>query len=116
MRDLSKMMKKADVIAQAIKGSLEKVPGIQYAFICGPLPKTSWKNAIDVIVLGGHDLLKVEETISKVEEESKRAIRITSFTVREFRERMKAKDQLVSRALRGAKVMLIGDEEEMIKI
>jgi hypothetical protein len=109
-------MKRTDGIAQTIKGSLEKVPGIQYAFIYGPLLKTFLKNGVDVMVLGGQDLVEMEEIVSKTEEELKRTIHITSFTVKEFRERIQVKDRLISKALRGARIMLIGDEEEMVKI
>ncbi|MGB7573173.1 MAG: hypothetical protein WBN53_04870 [Thermodesulfobacteriota bacterium] len=42
-----------------------------------------------------------------------RAISLTSFTARQFQERIKVKDRLVSKALNRTKIMLIGDEREM---
>jgi hypothetical protein len=39
-----------------------------------------------------------------------------SFRVRRFKERIRVKDRLVSKALKASKIILIGDAEEMIKI
>ena len=54
--------------------------------------------------------LKWIQIILKAEEELKGAISLTSFTARQFRERVKVKDRLVSKALNRTKIMLIGDE------
>jgi predicted nucleotidyltransferase len=113
-----KKMKKPDGVAEAVKLLLEKVPGIQYAFIYGPFVKNPGnpESDVDVMVIGGPDLVEMDEIISKTEEVLKRAIRITSFTVREFKERIKVNEDLVFKALKGPKIMLIGHEREMIKI
>ncbi len=108
-------MKKTESAAGTIKTSLEMVPGIQYAFIYSSFPRRpkSPESEVEVVVVGGPDLAEMDQIISKAEEELKRAIRITSFTVREFRERVKARDRLVSKALRRPTVMLIGDKKEL---
>jgi hypothetical protein len=48
--------------------------------------------------------------------ELKRTIYITSFTVREFCERIEVKDESVLEVLEGPKIMLIGYEKEMVGI
>jgi predicted nucleotidyltransferase len=113
-----KKMKKPEGVAEAVKLLLEKVPGIQYAFIYGPFVKNPQnpESDVDVMVIGGPDLVEMDEIISKTQEVFKRAIRITSFTVREFKERIKVKENFVIRALKGPKIMLIGHAREMIKI
>jgi predicted nucleotidyltransferase len=102
--------------AEKIKGLLKRVPGIQYAFIYGSYAKNpqNQESDIDLIVVGGPDLDEINETISRAGMELGRAIYITSFTVREFRERMEVKEGQVLEALEGPKIMLIGHEEEMI--
>jgi hypothetical protein len=49
----------------------------------------------------------------KAEEKLGMPILITSFTVREFRERIRVKDEAILKALRGPKIMLIGNEKEL---
>ena len=108
-------MKKTESPTEAIKTYLEKVPGIQFAFIYGSFPKRPMnpEGEVDVMVVGGPDLAEMDQIILKAEEELKRAISLTSFTVREFRERVKVRERLVSKALNRTKIMLIGDEKEM---
>jgi predicted nucleotidyltransferase len=111
-------MKKPDGVAEAVQLSFEKVPGIQYAFIYGPFVKNPENpdSDVDVMVIGGPDLVEMDEIISKTEKVLERAVRITSFTVREFKERIKVEEDFVTRALKEPKIMLIGHEREMTKI
>jgi predicted nucleotidyltransferase len=108
-------MKKTGSPTEAIKTFLEMAPGIRYAFIYGSLLKRprSPEGEVDAMVVGKPDLVEMDQIILKAEEELKRAISLMSFTVREFRERVKVKDRLVSKALNRTKIMLIGDEREM---
>jgi hypothetical protein len=108
-------MKKMGSPTKAIKTFLEMVPGVQYAFIYGSFPKRlrNPEGEVDLMVIGGPDLGEMDQIILKADEELKRAISLTSFTVREFQERAKVKDKLVSKALNRTKIMLIGDGTEM---
>jgi hypothetical protein len=108
-------MKKTESAKEVIKSFLEMVPGIQCAFIHSSFPKRprNPEGQVDVMVVGGPDLAEMDQIILKAEEELKRAISLTSFTVREFRKRVKVKDRLVSKALNRTKIMLIGDERDM---
>jgi predicted nucleotidyltransferase len=109
-------MKNTDGVAEKIKGLLKRVPGIQCAFIYGSYAKNpeNQESDIDLMVVGGPDLDEMDETISRAGMELRRAIYITSFTLREFRERIEVKEEHVLEALDGPKIMLIGHEEEMI--
>jgi len=100
---------------EEIKALLEKVPGIRFGFIDASLVKNQGdrESEVDITVLGGPDLVEMDEVISQVEEKLGRPFFITSFTVREFQERIKVKDEAVLRALKGPRIMLLGDEEEM---
>ena len=108
-------MKKTESPTEAIKTFFEMVPGIQCAFIYGSFPKRprNPEGEVEIMVVGGPDLAEMDQIILKAEEELKRGIRLTSFTARELRERVKVKDRLVSKALNRTKIMLIGDEREM---
>jgi hypothetical protein len=108
---------KAAGVAGAIKASLAKIPGIVYAFLAGSandLPDPG--KEIQIIVVGGQDLEEMEEVISEVEKQRGRTIRISSFTVGEFRDRRRAKDGFVSSLIKKEKIMLIGSEDEMTSL
>ena len=108
-------MKRTDGVTEGIEMTLEKVPGIQYAFIYGSFAENpeDHERAVDIMVLGGPELVEMHEVISKAEGKMGRPFLITSFTIRELRERIKLKDETILTALKGAKTMLIGDEKEM---
>jgi len=91
---------------------LERVPGVQCAFIYGSFPRNpkNPKGDVEIMAVGAPDLVESDKIISNAEEELGMPIHITSFTVRELQERIKVRDALVSRALRGLKIMLIGEE------
>jgi hypothetical protein len=121
IRRLFERMKKTDEMLERIgriKTSLEKVPGIRYAFIYDSFVENleDHEPEVDIIVLGGPDLGEMDEVISKAEEKLGRPFLITSFTVREFQERIKVKDQAILRAVQGPKIMLIGDEKELRRL
>ena len=108
-------MKNTNGVIEVVKAFLEKVPGIQYAFIYGSYAKNpdNQESDIDLMVVGGPDLVEMDEAISRAGMELKRAIYITSFTVREFRERIEVKDESVWEALKGPRIMLIRGKNEM---
>ncbi len=111
-------MKKIGDVPERIRTSLEKVPGIQYAFIYDSFADNpeDHEREVDIIVLGGPDLVEMNEILSEAEEKLGRPFLLTSFTVREFQERIRVKDEPILRALQGPKIMLLGDEEELRRL
>ena len=101
-----------------IKTSLENVPGIQRACIYDSFAKNLQHHEyeVDIVVLGGPDLVEMDEAISEAEEKLGRPFLITSFTVREFQERIRVQDEAILRILQGPRIMLLGDEEELIRL
>ena len=95
-----------------LKASLVKIPGIVYAFFAGSANDLGDPGKeIQIIVVGGPDLEEMEEVISRVEKQLGRTIRISSFTVNEFRDRIRAKDGWVSSLIHKDKLVLIGNED-----
>jgi len=111
-------MKNTNGVIEVVKAFLEKVPGIQYAFIYGSYAKNpdNQESDVDLMVVGGPDLVEMDEAISRAGMELKRALYITSLTVREFRERIEVKDESIWEAFKGPKIMLIGREKGMALI
>jgi len=102
-------------VAGAIKESLEKVSRIKFAFIYGSFAKNqeNTESDIDLMVIGKEDLDEMEEMISQVEKQLRRTINMTSYTLKEFREKVRLKDPFLSTVLKEPKVMLIGNEDEI---
>ena len=97
-------------ILKVIKASLEKIPGIYAAFTHGSFlgnPQDPGEG-IDIIVIGDPDLHELDEIISDTEEKVGRAIHVLSYTLNEFRQRITVKDEAVTGAVEGPKVILIG--------
>jgi predicted nucleotidyltransferase len=69
-------MKNTNGVIEEIKVFLEKAPGIRYAFIYGPYAKNPENQGgeVDLMVVGGPDLVEMDETISRAGMELKRAI------------------------------------------
>ncbi len=108
---------KTSGVAESIKASLEKIPGIVYAFIPGSAKDLgNPANEIEIIVIGGPDLEEMEQVISKVEKQLGRTIRISSFTVSEFQDRIRAENGFVSALVKKEKLMLIDNENEMLSL
>jgi predicted nucleotidyltransferase len=98
-------------IRETIKASLGKIPGIRCAFVFGTFAKRepSPGASVDLIVIGGPDLEEMEEVVSGMEKKVGRPICVYSFTLGEFREKVKLKERFVKKALSAPKIMLIGD-------
>ena len=102
-------MKKKDSSTEDIKALLEKIPGIQGAFIHGPFPRNPkhLKGGVGIMVVGAPDLAELDEIILQVGEKLGRPVVASSLTVGEFRERMNAGEALVKGILKEPKIMLI---------
>ena len=92
-----------------IKASLEKIPGIYWAFTYGE----GLAEEIDLMVVGEPDLQELDDIISQTEKGVGRAIDVTAFTLKEFRARWRAKEPFILEAVKGPKIMLIGKEKEI---
>jgi len=105
-------MKGTHSVAERIKGLLEKIPGIQCAFIYGSYPRNLKhpEGDVEIMVVGTPDLVELDESILSVEKDLGMPIDVTSYTVRELQERINVRDPLVSRALKGPRITLIGED------
>jgi len=65
------------------------------------------------MVIGRGNLDEMEEMISQAENQLRRTVNITSYTLKEFREKVGLKDPFILNVLREPKVMLIGNKDEI---
>ena len=105
-------MKGTHSVAERIKALLETVPGIQCASIYGSYPRNLKRpeGDFEIRAVGTPALGELDGIISNVEEDLGMPIDVTSYTVGTLQERIKVRDSLVSRALKGPKIMLLGKD------
>lgn len=101
-----------------LKQALEKIDGVEKAFIFGSFAKGNEGKAsdIDLLVVGSIDEDKLVREIRTVEQLVKREINYTLYSKREFEERNLKKDSFIMDIMKNPKIILIGDNNDDRKI
>lgn len=101
--------------AQLIKEK-NKIGKIKYAMISGKFIRKRPHKAsdVDLLVVGEIVLPQLAAIVRNYEAKLEREINYTVMTSEEFEFRKKRRDPFVNSILFGSRVMLIGDEEEMV--
>jgi len=110
--ELKAIIFKTTGVQGLLKEALERLKGIETAFIYGTYAtgKESESSDVDIMIIGKPDLTKLNEIISNLEEKLNREINYMSFDQEEFKERRKAGDAFINDVLSGEKIMLKGTE------
>ena len=69
---------------------------------------------VDLLIVGDLVLPQLSGLVSKFEQELKREINYSAMTKDEFNFRKKRRDPFILKVLSQSRIMLIGDEEEMV--
>jgi predicted nucleotidyltransferase len=110
--ELKAIIFKTTGVQGLLREALERLKGIETAFIYGTYAtgKESESSDVDIMVIGKPDLNELNEVISNLEEKLDREINYMCFDQEEFKERRKARDAFINEALSGEKIMLKGSE------
>lgn len=110
--ELKAIIFKTTGVQGLLKEALERLKGIETAFIYGTYAtgKESESSDVDIMVIGKPDLNELNEAISDLEEKLNREINYMCFDQEEFKERRKAGDAFIKDVLSGEKIMLKGSE------
>ena len=110
--ELKAIIFKTTGVQGLLKESLERLKGIETAFIYGTYAtgKESESSDVDIMVIGKADLTELNEVISDLEEKLNREINYMCFDQEEFKERRKAGDAFINEVLSGEKIMLKGSD------
>ena len=110
--ELKAIIFKTTGVQGILKEALERLKGIETAFIYGTYAtgKESESSDVDIMVIGKPDLTELNEVISNLEEKLNREINYMCFDQEEFKERRKAGDAFINEVLSGEKIMLKGTE------
>jgi predicted nucleotidyltransferase len=110
--ELKAIIFKTTGVQGLLKEALERLKGIETAFIYGTYAtgKESESSDVDIMVIGKPDLTELNEVLSDLEEKLNREINYMCFDQEEFKERRKAGDAFINGVLSGEKIMLKGSD------
>lgn len=114
--ELSAMVAKSVGLGGDIIKERGKLGKIKYALISGGYIRRRPVGAsdVDLLVVGNVVIPQLAQIVKKAEEEVAREINYTVMTEDEFNFRKRRKDPFVTGILEKTRIMLIGDEEEII--
>ena len=113
-KELKNILFKSVGIAQVLKENL-KNNNIQVAFIYGSYARgeENLLSDIDLMVIGKISSRELSRLLSKPKRELIREINYVVFSPKEFKERVKQKDHFISSVLKGKKIFIVGDTNEL---
>ena len=99
-------------VAGRLRDALDKIAGIQLAFIFGSYAKGEEKadSDVDLLIIGGVDMNRLDSSVGKMEKMLGREINYVLYSMKEFKSKRKAEDGFLMEVLSGKKIMLIGAE------
>ncbi len=116
LEDLRNVFLKTSGASLDLRAALEKMPGIEVAFIYGSYASGEAHAAsdIDLMIIGEVADRDIAPTVSRVERRLKRAINYTIFTRSEAEKRLGKKGDFVHEVLTGPKILLIGSSDDRL--
>jgi hypothetical protein len=115
--DLIKIHAKESGLGSDIVKNRSKLGKIKYAMVSGDFAKNAENNGekVDLLVVGVVVLPELSLIIKQEEQRKKREINYTIMSEDEFNFRKSRRDPFISSIIHGSRVMLIGDEESLVK-
>jgi predicted nucleotidyltransferase len=113
--ELKSIIRKTRGPVPELRDLLSKEAGIEMAFIYGSLAAgTERENSdIDLMVIGRIEVERLLVLLREPEKSFRREINASVFEPSEVRKRLKRKDPFLSEVMKGPKLFLVGDEEQL---
>lgn len=115
--ELIKVYAKESGLGRDIVKNKAKLGRIKYAMVSGDFARNLENNGdkVDLLVVGVVVLPELSLIIKREEERKKREINYTIMNEDEFNFRKGRRDPFISSIIHGSRIMLIGDEESLVK-
>ena len=113
--ELKSIISKTVGMEKILKERLEKISGIQFAFIYGSLAKNKHNalSDIDLAIIGKINEDKLMEGIATIEKFFNREINYILYSQNDWKSTKKMSDTFTSNIYKEPKIMLIGKEDEL---
>ena len=116
-QDLIGLVAKTTGLGQDIVKHKNKLGNIKFAMLSGryarQMPKKSDED-IDLLIIGKVNITELNKLVRKAESAREKEINYAPMTPDEFQFRKSRRDPFLQKILSAGRVMLIGDEEEMV--
>jgi predicted nucleotidyltransferase len=105
-------------VGNIFKTTISRIEGINFAFIYGSFAKGSEIKGsdIDFMVIGNIDQKKLITSVKKIEDKIGRAINPTTYSIAEFKEKIKNRNRFILNVMKDKKMMIIGKEDELKRL
>lgn len=113
--ELKSIVFKTIGVAGLLKETLERIKGIQVAFVYGSFAKSEAgaKSDIDLFVMGKIDEDDLIKELGKAEKKLMREINYSLYTRADFEKKKKERDSFIVDLIENPKVYLLGDKNEL---
>jgi predicted nucleotidyltransferase len=113
-KEMKGLVLKTVGVAGRIKEALERLPGIELAFIYGSYAggKETAASDVDLMIVGRVDMDRLDAILRELEKDLGREINYVLYSKNEFKAKRKKKDGFVMDVLSDEKIILIGRELE----
>lgn len=100
---------KTSGIEYKLKEIIKKIPGVKHVYIFGSYARDQMETGsdIDLLAIGEHSVLGLQKKIAKLQHEINREINVINLSEKEYLEKKKKKDQLVSNIFKDKVIVLI---------
>lgn len=114
-KELKGLVFKTTGVAGQVKGVLEKLPGVHFAFIYGSyaIGEEKAHSDVDLMIIGDVEMDHLDSLVGSLEKRLGREVNYLLFSPAEFRAKRRKKDGFLVDVLNGEKIMLIGRENEL---
>jgi len=109
--ELKSILFKTIGVEGRLKGIIEKIKGVQLSFIYGSYAanKENALSDVDLLIVGGVDEDKLLKEIESAERVLGREINYNIYPLKEFKEKLKRKDNFITNILKRPKIILKGN-------
>lgn len=113
--EFKKIIFKTIGVAGSIKKALQKISGVDRAFIYGSYAKSkdNYLSDIDVIVIGNCDEDKLIKEFDMLEDLLRREINYKLYTPGDFKREIRRKEPFLLNILKDKKIIIIGEKDEL---
>jgi predicted nucleotidyltransferase len=107
--EVKKMFNANFGLEERLTKSLKQIKGLKSAMIFGSYAKGHFgkDSDIDLLVIGDHSSIEVQRIISELQSQIKREINVVDFTEKEYKKRLKIKDEFINHIFKNKFIKLI---------
>ncbi len=108
--ELRGLVLKTSGVAGRIQAALDRLSGVEWAFIYGSYARGDEKadSDVDLLIIGDVDMDRLDSNLRRLERSLGREIAYVLYSMEEFKAKKRAKDGFLLDVLSGKKIMLVG--------